>query len=113
MAAKSSIRDTARVLDLSLSDADRVAKLVPDFTSLSKIFSLDDKSLNKEFKGDQYTNAMKLKKLSTETDLIAQTIQHAKLLEGSVRNVGTHACGVIITPRPLIDLIPMTNSKDM
>ena len=112
MAAKSSIRDTARVLDLSLSDADRVAKLVPDFTSLSKIFSLDDKSLNKEFKGDQYTNAMKLKKLSTETDLIAQTIQHAKLLEGSVRNVGTHACGVIITPRPLIDLIPMTNSKD-
>ena len=55
---------------------------------------------------------MKLKKLSTETDLIAQTIQHAKLLEGSVRNVGTHACGVIITPRPLIELIPMTNSKD-
>ena len=41
---------------------------------------------------------MKLKKLS-ETDLVAQTINLQKLLEGSVRNVGTHACGVIITPR--------------
>ena len=45
MAAKSSIRDTARVLDLPLFEADRTAKLVPDFTSLSKLFTWDTKAL--------------------------------------------------------------------
>ena len=45
-------------------------------------------------------------------DLHADTINNAIKLEGSVRNVGTHACGIIITPEPLIDLIPITNSKD-
>jgi len=44
--------------------------------------------------------------------LIAETINQARKLEGSVRNVGTHACGVIITPKPLIDLIPIANAKD-
>ena len=45
MAAKSAIRDTARVLNLPLHEADRVAKLVPDFTSLNKIFSWTEKEL--------------------------------------------------------------------
>ena len=112
MAAKSSIRDTARVLDLPLFDADRVAKLVPDFTSLHKIFNLEEKELSKEFKGDQYANSKNLIKLSKEENLISDTINLARKLEGSVRNVGTHACGIIITPEPLTDLIPMTNSKD-
>ena len=112
MAAKSSIRDTARVLDLPLFEADKTAKLVPDFTSLDKIFSTEEKELRKTLKSDQFNNAKKLIELSEGEDLIAQTINHARKLEGSVRNVGTHACGVIITPQPLIDLIPMTNSKD-
>ena len=47
MAARAAIRDTARVLDLPLHEADRIAKLVPDFTSLSKIFSWDEKQLKK------------------------------------------------------------------
>ena len=47
MAAKSSIRDTARVLDLSLSDADYLAKLVPNMTKLSDIFESDKKKLAK------------------------------------------------------------------
>ncbi|MBT4881569.1 MAG: DNA polymerase III subunit alpha, partial [Flavobacteriales bacterium] len=53
MAAKSSIRDTARALDLPLFEADRAAKLVPDFTSLGKIFSWDEKTLKDKVKGDQ------------------------------------------------------------
>ena len=47
MAAKSSIRDTARVLNLPLNEADRIAKLVPDLTSLSEIFSLEKDELKK------------------------------------------------------------------
>ena len=68
MAAKSAIRDTARVLDLPLHDADRVAKLVPDFISLNKIFSSNEKELKKEIKGDQLGNAKTLITLSEGDD---------------------------------------------
>ena len=112
MAAKSSIRDTARVLDLPLFEADKMAKLVPDLISLSKIFNLSEKELKKSVKKDQYPNAKKLIEFSQGNDLPANTINNAIKLEGSIRNVGTHACGVIITPEPLINLIPITNSKD-
>ena len=112
MAAKSSIRDTARVLDLPLSDADRLAKLVPDMTSLSKIFHDDGKEFKDSLKGDQFVSAKELISLSNGSDLISETINQARKLEGNIRNVGTHACGVIITPQPLIELIPVTKAKD-
>ena len=112
MAAKSSIRDTARVLDLPLFEADKTAKLVPDLMSLSKIFNYSDKDLKKNVKKDQLANAKKLIDLSKGDNLVARTINNAIKIEGSIRNVGTHACGVIITPEPLINLIPITNSKD-
>ncbi|MDG1348301.1 MAG: DNA polymerase III subunit alpha, partial [Flavobacteriales bacterium] len=112
MAAKSSIRDTARALDLPLFEADRAAKLVPDFTSLGKIFSWDEKTLKDKVKGDQVGGAKELISLSEGNDLTAETINLARKLEGNVRNTGTHACGVIITPEPLMGLIPMTRAKD-
>ena len=112
MAAKSSIRDTARVLDLPLFEADKMAKLVPDLMSLDKIFNYSKEDLKKNVKKDQLTNAKKLIDFSKGDDLHAETINNAIKLEGSVRNVGTHACGIIITPEPLMDLIPITNSKD-
>ena len=112
MAAKSSIRDTARVLNLPLIEADRLAKLVPDLITLNQLFNLDNKELNEKIKGDQLGNAKILISLSKGDDLIADTINQAVKLEGSIRNVGTHACGVIITPHPIMDLIPIANSKD-
>jgi len=112
MAARSAIRDTARVLDLPLYEADRVAKLVPDLTKLKKLFDTPIEELKKSLQGDQIANFKQLKKLSEGDDLIAETINQARKLEGSVRNVGTHACGVIITPEPLIDLIPIAIAKD-
>ena len=112
MAAKSSIRDTARVLDLPLFEADKMAKLVPDLMSLDKIFNFSKDDLKKNVKKDQLTNAKKLIDFSKGDDLHAETINNAIKLEGSVRNVGTHACGIIITPEPLMELIPITNSKD-
>ena len=112
MAAKSSIRDTARVLDLPLFEADKMAKLVPDLTSLNKIFNYSETELKKNIKKDQISNAKKLIGFAKGEDLHSETINNAIKLEGSIRNVGTHACGIIITPEPLIDLIPITNSKD-
>jgi DNA polymerase-3 subunit alpha len=113
MAAKSSIRDTARVLDLPLFEADRLAKLVPDI-SLKKLFSLDDAELASKLKNktEDIQAANELKRLSQGTDLSAKVIQQAKQLEGSVRNTGIHACGVIITPSDITQFVPVATAKD-
>lgn len=111
MAAKSSIRDTARVLDLPLSEADRIAKLVPDI-SLGKIFKLDEKALAQKLNREQIEKAEQLKKIAEGNDLQAQVVKQATNLEGSVRNTGTHACGIIITPGDITDFIPVSTSKD-
>ncbi len=113
MAAKSSIRDAARVLDLPLPDADRIAKLVPDL-SLNKIFALDDASLADKLKNNQddIARAKELKKISEGKDLSAKVIKKALQLEGSVRNTGIHACGVIITPDDITNFVPVATAKD-
>ena len=112
MAAKSSIRDTARVLDLSLGDADFLAKLVPNNTKLSDIFNFDKKKLSSELRSDDYSNALELKNLSNGDDLQAETINQARVIEGSLRNVGVHACGVIITPDDITEFVPIATAKD-
>ncbi len=111
MAAKSSIRDTARVLDLPLNDADRIAKLIPN-TKLSKIFTLDDKQLKGSLRADELLKVNELKNLAEGDDLEAQTINQARVLEGSLRNTGIHACGVIITPSDITNFVPVATAKD-
>ena len=111
MAAKSSIRDTARVLDLPLFEADRIAKLIPGM-KLSKIFSLDEKELKEKLRSEEIELVNELKKLSEGSDLSAETINKARVLEGSVRNTGIHACGVIITPSDITNYVPVTVAKD-
>tara|TARA_R110002124_G_scaffold120895_6_gene278998 strand:- start:58719 stop:62954 length:4236 start_codon:yes stop_codon:yes gene_type:complete len=112
MAAKSSIRDTARVLDLPLNDADRISKLIPNMTKLNKIFGLSDQELRRKFRSDELPKVNELLNLSEGSDLEAQTINQAKILEGSVRNTGIHACGVIITPSDITDFVPVATAKD-
>ncbi|MEO1051628.1 MAG: DNA polymerase III subunit alpha [Bacteroidota bacterium] len=98
MAAKSSIRDAARVMELPLIEANDLAKLVPERpgTTLSKAFK-EVKELEDAKKG---------------ADLKAQVINQATVLEGSVRSTGTHACGIIITPDDMTKFIPVSTSKD-
>ncbi len=98
MAAKSSIRDCARVMELPLAESNSMAKLVPERpgTSLAKAFE-EVKELNDIKKG---------------TDLKAQVLKQAVVLEGSLRNTGTHACGVIITPDDLTKFVPVSTAKD-
>jgi len=112
MAAKSSIRDTARVLDLSLSDADRISKLVPNNISLNEIFNLSADELKEKLRVDEYSRVKELKGLIKGDDLMAQTLKQAQILEGTLRNTGIHACGIIITPDDLTNFVPVTRAKD-
>ncbi|WP_313112912.1 DNA polymerase III subunit alpha [Aequorivita sediminis] len=112
MAAKSSIRDTARVLDLPLNDADRISKLIPNMTKLNKIFGSSPAELKARFRSDDLPKVNELLNLSDGSDLEAQTINQAKILEGSVRNTGIHACGVIITPSDITNFVPVSTAKD-
>ncbi len=114
MAAKSAIRDTARVLDLPLHEADRLAKLVPTMFSFAEMFSLDHQELSKLFNNNQEDIAKikELKEISKGKDLQAEVVRQAILVEGSMRNTGTHACGVIITPGDITDYVPVSLVKD-
>ena len=112
MAAKSSIRDTARVLDLPLFDADRIAKLIPTMSKLGKIFGLDEKELSKKFRAEDLEKVNQLLNISEGSDLEAETVNLARTLEGSVRNTGIHACGVIITPDDITKFVPVATAKD-
>ena len=111
MAAKSSIRDTARVLDLPLGEADRIAKLLPNM-KLGKIFSLNDQELKKSLRAEELLKVNEIKNLADEDSISGQTIQQAKVLEGSLRNTGIHACGVIITPDDITRFVPVATAKD-
>jgi DNA polymerase-3 subunit alpha len=111
MAAKSSIRDTGRVLDLPLSDTDRIAKLIPDM-KLNKIFNMTEEELSKKLNPDQLEMARELKSISKNENLEGQTVRQAVALEGSMRNTGTHACGVIITPSDIRQYVPVSLVKD-
>ena len=112
MAAKSSIRDTARVLDLPLGDADRIAKLIPVMGKLNKIFGKSDQELRSQFRADDLVKVNQLLTLAEGDDLEGRTLQQARRLEGSLRNTGIHACGVIITPDDITNFVPIATAKD-
>lgn len=111
MAAKSSIRDTARVLDLPLFEADKIAKLIPNM-KLAKIFTMDGNALRGALRADEFDRVQELIGMADAGDLGAETIQQAKMLEGSLRNTGIHACGVIITPDDITNFVPVSTAKD-
>lgn len=99
MAAKSAIRDCGRVLDLPLHETNELAKLIPD-----KPIGINIKqALEAE---------PKLKKIRDSDTLHGEVVRKAETLEGSMRNTGVHACGVIITPDDIQKFIPVATAKD-
>lgn len=120
MAAKSSIKDVSRVLDLPLPDANGLAKMVPERPgiSLKRLLQAPIKgegSLEaKEGLGaDEIESVTKLREIYAGTDLHAKVLQEAEKLEGSVRNTGIHAAGIIIAPKDLTELLPVCQTKDV
>jgi DNA polymerase III subunit alpha len=99
MGAKMAIRDVARVQKLPLADADRLAKLIPEKPGITL--------------AEAY---LEIPELSKEKDssnkLISQTLKYAEVLEGSVRQTGVHACGIIIGADSLDNYIPLSTAKD-
>jgi DNA polymerase III subunit alpha len=119
MAAKSSIADVARVMDLPLPESRALSKLVPERpgVSLKRVLHAPltgEKSLTeKEALGpDELELVKKIRQVYKGDDLPAKILQEAEILEGSVRNTGIHAAGIIIAPKDLTDLIPVCTSKD-
>lgn len=115
MAAKSAIRDTARVLNLPLAEAGRLANLVPDI-KLKTLFELakNRPALHDKLKGqgELLQKAEELIRVAQGQDESAKTVNQAAVLEGSVRNTGIHACGVIITPADITNFVPVALAKD-
>lgn len=112
MAAKSSIRDTARVLDLPLNEADQLAKLLPLNAKFRKIFGKELEELKKEFRSDDLEKVQQLLEISKNQNLQSRTVNMARVVEGSLRNTGIHACGVIITPDDITNFVPVSTAKD-
>ena len=112
MAAKSALRDTARVLELPLADADRMAKQMPDI-KLAKLFKLSDKELKVKLRGQEGLDmANAIKAIHASKGLEGDVVRKARVIEGSLRNTGIHACGVIITPGDITDYVPIATAKD-
>ena len=98
MATKSSIKDVARVLKLDLSEANRLAKMVPEAPKMN---------FKKAFKESP---ELELEK-DSPNPLIAKTMKFAEALEGAVRQTGVHACGVLIGKNPLVEHLPVMPTK--
>jgi len=122
MAAKMSIKDVARTLDLSLPESNALAKLVPERPGieLGRVLHAPlspkdgEKSLmEKEGLGsDDIESVKRLREIYNRNDLQSEVLHEAERLEGSVRNTGIHAAGIIIAPKDLTELIPVCTAKD-
>lgn len=125
MAAKMSIKDVARVLDLPLSESNALAKLVPEKpgTNLGRVLKAPitikeekngEKSLEakESFTPEEIESIKKLRQIYDGNDLSAHVLKEAERLEGSIRNTGLHAAGIIIAPRDLTEMIPVATAKD-
>src|SRR5437660_2551631 len=98
MAAKAAIKDVGRSMDIPYGEVDRVAKLIPTTIGISIEQALKDNP--------------QLQELYDSNTQIKELIDTAKKLEGLVRNAGVHAAGVVISPQPLTDLVPLHRTKN-
>lgn len=93
LAARAAIRDVGRVLEVDIPTVNRVIKLVPDEFRVTIQDAIDKSS--------------ELRDLMASNDQVRDLIQTAQKLEGTNRNVGTHAAGIVITDKPLTEYIPL------
>ncbi len=128
MAAKLSIKDVARVLELDLPVSNMLTKMVPEKPgiSLKRVLTAPitakegEKSLEEKdgLPGEDLENVRKIREIynyegdDADLQLQRKVLHEAEVLEGSVRNTGIHAAGIIIAPSDLTDLIPVCTAKD-
>jgi len=119
MAAKSSIRDVARVMDLPLNEADRLAKLVPERPGIelgrvlrAPLEGADSLKAKENLGADEIALVKQLREVLESGELTSDVLNAAEKLEGSVRGTGVHAAGIIIAPSDLTEIIPVCTSKE-
>jgi DNA polymerase-3 subunit alpha len=98
MAAKAAIKDVGRAMDVPYADVDRIAKMVPT-------------TLNIKLE-DAIRESPALQQAYDSDPQVRELLDTAKKLEGMVRNAGVHAAGVVISPRPLNELVPLYKTKN-
>ena len=107
MAAKSAIKDVARIEQLPLAESNRLTKLIPKHMP-----EVNGKELKPTLKNCyEYVNDFKAE-LGSNNPLVVETLRYAKELEGNVRNTGVHACGVIIGRDDITDWVPVSTATD-
>ncbi len=111
---KSAIRDTFRVLDLPLSDANRLSKLA-DISLKDLLHTPIEELRARGLRGETLENAKKFKEIIENNEKLRQGVEIASTVEGAIRNRSLHACGYIIAPEPIVNLIPVTklNKTDL
>ncbi|MCM1004780.1 MAG: DNA polymerase III subunit alpha [Prevotella sp.] len=102
MATKMAIKDVAKILELPLSESNRLAKLVPDRMPEGKVNFKNCLKFIKEFEAETHN----------PNPAVRETMKYAQQLEGNVRNTGVHACGVIIGRDDITDWVPVSTAKD-
>ena len=108
MATKLAIKDVARVLQLPLSESNRLCKLIPD-----KLPAGPDGKVPKMNLPNAIKAIPELREAEASHDpLMRNTIRYAKMLEGNVRNTGVHACGFIICRDDISDWVPVSTADD-
>lgn len=119
MAAKSSIRDVARVMDLPLQEADRLAKLIPERPGIelgrilrAPIEGEGSLKTKENLSSDELALVKQLREILESGELTSDVLNAAEKLEGSVRGTGVHAAGIIIAPTDLTEIIPVCTSKE-
>src|SRR5215467_6380786 len=98
MAAKAAIKDVGRAMDIPYADVDRIAKMVPTQLNITLEQAIED--------------SPPLREAIEKDGQIRELFETARKLEGLVRNSGVHAAGVVISPRPLTDLVPLHRTKN-
>jgi len=122
MAAKMSIKDVARALDLPLPESNALAKLVPERPGIelkrvlhAPMTSKEGEKSLEEKDGvgpDELQNVKLLRDIYNGDDIRSKVLHEAERLEGSVRNTGVHAAGIIIAPDDLMTILPVCTAKD-
>ncbi len=118
MGGKSAIRDAARVLNLSLPEAGELAKAYPESLAASLKALLAPEGIDKKYleeirdRREYIDQSNNFRKLAAGKNLQADVLKQAYELEGCVRNIGIHACGIIITPDEMSKFVPVCKAKD-
>ena len=115
MAAKSAIKDVARVSRMSIEESNRLTKMVPDRPFEATITDADGKKVTKEFK-PKLGDCLKYGELSSElengNEQTKEVLEYAGKLEGCIRQTGVHACAMIIGRGNLTEYIPISIAND-